>query len=134
MKLSNEKVSLYRKTLQHQLKQIENLAFKCAHTDQLVRGTPGEVFRSCGKAACRCAQDPEYRHGPYQVIQVYVDGKQKQVALRKSEKILWAQVQNYQKQMRYLATLRQELLALEELVKNMIEQRINQKALLCRKK
>lgn len=134
MKLSNEKISLYRKKLHQQLQKIEELAFKCAYPDPLIHGTPGEVFRCCGKASCRCAQDSSYRHGPYPVIQVYVEGKQKQISLKKEEKILWEQAQNYQQQIRYLASLKKELAALEILVQKIIEQRVNQKALLCRKK
>lgn len=134
MKLSNEKISLYRKKLHQQLQKIEELAFKCAYPDPLIHGTPGEVFRCCGKVSCRCSQDPSYRHGPYPVIQVYVEGKQKQISLKKEEKKLWEQAQNYQRQIQYLTQLKKELVRLEKLVQYIIDQRVHQKALLCRKK
>lgn len=134
MKLSHEKVSNHRKKLRQQLQQIETLAFKCAYADPLIHGTPGEVYRSCGKESCRCAQEPSYRHGPYPVIQIYVKGKQKQISLKKEEKIFWEQAKNYQQQISYLTQLKKELAVLESLVQNIIEQRVHQKALLCRKR
>ena len=114
--------------------RIEQLSYKVAYPDPLIKGSPGEVFRCCGKEGCRCAKDPAQRHGPYRVVQVYVDGKQKQIALRKDDDDLWEQVQHYQKQISYLAKLKEEMSQLEALVKEIIEGRLNQEAILCRKK
>ena len=36
-----------------------------ASFDSLVSGTVYTRYRSCGKASCRCAVDPDARHGPY---------------------------------------------------------------------
>ena len=134
MKMTNKKISAYRKNLRQLLDEIEQLAYKAAYADPLVRGSPGEVFRCCGKKGCRCASDLTKRHGPYRVIQIYVDGRQKQIALRKNEQAIWEQAQHYQKQMEYLVKLKDEMRQLEELVKEIIEGRIKQEVLLCRKK
>jgi hypothetical protein len=39
-------------------KQIESLDYACS-------GTLLTRMKLCGKASCRCAQDPHQRHGPY---------------------------------------------------------------------
>jgi len=83
--LNKQKFSEYRKKLRQLLDSIEVKAFKLIHPDPLFRGSPTEVYRRCGNARCKCAKGGEYRHGPYKVIQINKDGKQKQLALKRGQ-------------------------------------------------
>ena len=102
------------------------MAFQCAYHDGLIQGTPGEVFRTCGRDNCKCASDPAERHGPYLVIQIYKDKKQRQVAVKKEHKEYWQKAKNYQKQMQTLATLKETCEQLTEQVREIIKQRLEQ--------
>ena len=122
--MSTTELSAHRKRLRELLDHIEKLSFVCAYPDPLIQGTPGEVFRSCGRATCRCAKNPTQKHGPYLVIQVYKDKKQKQVTLRKEQKELWIRAKNYQKQMHTLLELKKTCSQLTEQVQKILDQRI----------
>ena len=122
--MSTTELSAHRKRLRELLDHIEKLSFVCAYPDPLIQGTPGEVFRSCGRATCRCAKNPTQKHGPYLVIQVYKDKKQKQVALRKEQEELWIRAKNYQKQMHTLLELKKTCSQLTEQVQKILDQRI----------
>lgn len=117
-------LSKYRQQLYQLLEQIERLAFQSAYEDKLIKGTPGEVFRKCGSKKCKCAKGSEYRHGPYPVIQIFKNGKQRQIAIPKNKKLLWEQAKNYQKQMQYFFELKTQVHELENLVKEIIENRL----------
>jgi len=104
--LTNQQLSRYRYQIKCLIEKLDKLAFKCAHNDPLIKGTPNLVFRQCGKKTCKCAQSPDNRHGPYQVIQIHRDGKQHQVFLGKNGGEHWMKVVNYQKQIRYLKDLK----------------------------
>jgi hypothetical protein len=106
MSLSNLELSKHRRYLKSLLTKIEQQAFYCAYTDPLIQGTPGEVFRTCGKETCKCMKDSKNRHSPYLVIQIYQDKKQKQIALKQEQKNLWQQAKNYQKQIHILMDLK----------------------------
>jgi len=121
--IATTKLSEYRKNLSQLIRKIENLAFYCAYSDPLIQGTPGEVFRTCGKKTCKCAIDPEQRHGPYKVLQIYQDKKQKQISLRKNQQEIWQQAKNYQKQNKYLLELRQVCAELAQLVQIILDAR-----------
>ena len=41
------------------------LRAELAQIDYVCSGTLLERMKTCGKPACRCAQDPAARHGPY---------------------------------------------------------------------
>lgn len=103
--MSNTEISKYRKYLRELLNDIEKHAFFCAYSDDLIQGVASEVYRRCGKKGCGCTNDAE-RHGPYFVIQLYENKKQRQVALRKEEKHLWQMVKNYQLQIDSLLKLK----------------------------
>jgi len=85
IKLSKHRISEYRKRLRQLLDSLEIKTFKTIHPGPLFRGSPAEVYRRCGNPSCRCAKGGEYRHGPYKVIQVNKDGKQRQLALKKDQ-------------------------------------------------
>ncbi len=124
--MSSTHLSQHRKKLSLLIGRINTLAHKSARADPLIKGSPVEVYRSCGKTSCACSTDATRRHGPYQVVQIYRNGKQKQVSLRKSETNLWDKVNHYQKQMKYLYELKDCLSELEVLVKKMIEARLEE--------
>jgi len=45
--------------------RINALKQQILEIDLIVAGTLSRRTKVCGKAACRCATDPEARHGPY---------------------------------------------------------------------
>lgn len=106
MSMSREEVSNCRKRLKELLNKIEKLAFHCAYPDDLVQGVASEAFKRCGKKGCKCLEDISKRHGPYLIIQLYEDKKQRHVALRNEEKHLWQLVKNYQFQINSLSQLK----------------------------
>ena len=55
---------------------------KLAATGDMRRGSITEVFRSCGKATCRCSASDHPGHGPYYAFTTKVDGKTKTLQLR----------------------------------------------------
>jgi len=126
MTMTTQALSEQRRVLRQSLKSIERLVFKSAYSDPLFRGTPGEVFRACGKKNCACATDVAKRHGPYRVIQIFRQGKQKQIALKKGDDEIWTRVQHYQQQMKYFFELKKKLNELEQSVKKLIESRIEE--------
>lgn len=45
------------------------------HPQPMRRGSLGERFMKCGKAACACHRDPDARHGPYYSVSRVVHGQ-----------------------------------------------------------
>jgi len=82
------------------------------------------VFRTCGKKTCKCAAHPDNRHGPYPVIQIFKNGKQKQVALKKDQRHLLQKAKRYQSQMKLVFELKAHMKDIESLVKEIIEHRL----------
>jgi len=68
-------------------------------------------------------KDKKQRHGPYYVIQVYRDGKQRQISLKQDEKELWERTKHYQFQMYCLGQLKEKCLQLQQLMAEVIEAR-----------
>ena len=124
--ITSKKISTHRQKIRKLIDKINELAFYCAHTDSLIKGTPGEVFRKCGKPTCKCARDPSNRHGPYLVVQIKKEGQSKQIALRKDQKDIWQQAKNYQKQMKKLSELKICFKELEQFVREIIENRVEE--------
>jgi len=124
--ITSTQLSKNRKKLRQLLSEIDELAFKSAHNDPLIKGSPVEVYRTCGKENCICSIDPDKRHGPYRVVQVYRNGKQRQVSLKNSETVLWNKVVNYQKQMKCIAQMKSCMSEIETLVNGMIEERLEE--------
>ena len=50
------------------IKQLNELGHVC-------NGSIKEMYRTCGKPGCRCAEDPEARHGPYFIWTGHHKGK-----------------------------------------------------------
>ena len=45
--------------------QYRALAAQLATTGYVLQGSIGKRWMACGKIACRCTNDPDFRHGPY---------------------------------------------------------------------
>jgi hypothetical protein len=123
-KITSKVLSEYRFQVSRLTREINQLACKSAHDDPLIKGTPGEVYRRCGYKTCKCATDLKKRHGPYKVIQVYANGVQRQITLRKDQTDIWEKAQHYQQQRDYLMRLKKTCEKLAQLSENLIEQRI----------
>jgi hypothetical protein len=124
--MTAEQLSAYRKRIQVLLKQIDRLSSRCLFPDPLIRGTPVEVMRTCGKQTCKCMKDPKDRHGPYKVIAVVKDGKQRSIPLGKDKQELWSLVQRYQFQIKKLSELKNAASELVDVVWEVIERRLQQ--------
>lgn len=123
MKLSTNELSNHRKHLRQLLDKIEKQAFFCAYPDPLIQGVASEVYRRCGKKNCKCINEAD-RHGPYLVIQIYEDKKQRQVSLKKEQKDLWQQAKNYQSQMNSFLELKKSCYELFEEIEKIIQKRL----------
>jgi len=119
-------ISSAQKRIGEILRRVGFLATRCLFADPLIRGMPQEVFRRCGKATCKCMRDAKNRHGPYRVISVVRDGKQRQISLKKDDKESWDLASHYQHQMKCLGELRQLFKELVELTSSVIEKRIKE--------
>jgi len=121
--MTNQQLSHYRSQIKYLIEKLNELAFKCAHKDLLIKGTPNLIFKQCGKKTCKCAQNPDNRHGPYHVIQVHSNGKQRQVFLGKDSEKQWMKAINYQKQIGYLKELKLRCEELSGMVQEVIRKR-----------
>lgn len=124
MAISRRQLSQHRKEFLSKLFDLKELVFKSAASDFLIRGTPNTVYRTCGSKSCRCNEGGDKRHGPYQVIQVVIEGKQRQIPLRKGQDNLFQAAKLYQEQMEYLKEMRLAYCELENLFLNIIEIRL----------
>lgn len=122
--ITSTKLSKYRQRLRQLTADINKLAFQCAHSDTLIKGTPNEVFRTCGQKNCKCLSDRANRHGPYLVVQTYQNKKQRQFAVRQDQKAIWQKAKNYQKQMTTLSALKETCKELTDTVNEIIQQRL----------
>jgi len=133
MTMSRTEIYEYRKRLRILLDSIEKHAFFCAYQDDLIQGVASKVFRRCGKKNCKCENDDE-RHGPYLVVQLYENKKQRQVSLRKEERQLWQMVKNYQTQFDSLLKLKKTCTELCDEVSKIIKRRVKKmEELRCKK-
>ena len=57
------RLSVTRRARAHQ--RIAQIRTELGHVEYLSSGTLLRRTKVCGKAGCRCAQDPAARHGPY---------------------------------------------------------------------
>lgn len=54
-----------KRAVQRAQARIQSIRAAVAGLDLLCSGTLSERLMKCGKPNCRCANDPEARHGPY---------------------------------------------------------------------
>ena len=81
----------------------------------LFHGQPGEVYRKCGKANCKCVNGGEQRHGPYKIIRIFREKKNTQVTLSEDEHELFEMARRYQQELnnrREIVNLQDELLGM----------------------
>ncbi len=106
------------------LKKMHKLIYKNTQEGPLIKGTPALVFRRCSKINCRCKGSNDARHGPYKVIQVYRDGKQKQISLKKSDEEIWEKVGRYQSFKKDLVLLKTYFSELQDQMEKIMDNRI----------
>jgi len=68
--------------------------------------------------------DDSKRHGPYLVVQLYENKKQRQIALRNEEKHLWQLIKEYQIQMKVFLMLKETCSELCTEVAKIIKKRL----------
>ena len=71
-------------------------------------------------------KDPKDRHGPYKVISVVRDGKQRPIPLSRDKVGLWDLALHYKFQVARLSELKKVSSELSELVWTVIEKRLQQ--------
>lgn len=125
-RINSQQLSVYRQKQRQLIEKLDRVSSRCLFDDSIIRGTPNEVYRKCSKANCKCANDLSQRHGPYRVIQVVRDGKQRQIPLRKDEVELWELVKRYQFQMEKYSELKILCFELQELFMAVIEKRLKE--------
>lgn len=54
---------------------VAEAAARLAAPKPMRRGSVSERSMKCGKAGCRCHEDPKFRHGPYFSVTRVVEGK-----------------------------------------------------------
>lgn len=122
--LTRPLISRYRKEIGTRLRKMDYLSSRCLYPDPLIQGCPQKVLRRCGKKSCRCMKDPKDRHGPYRVISVVKDGRQRQIPLRAEEGRLWDLTDRYQHQMKQLYEFQRKAQEIREIILEVLEKRI----------
>jgi len=54
-----------KRAVQRARERVQSIRAAVAGLDLLCSGTLSERMMKCGKSNCRCASDPDARHGPY---------------------------------------------------------------------
>jgi hypothetical protein len=121
--VSNYKVSKYRQEIVKLVMELKRLCLKAGYGDIIFRGVPIEVYRKCGKPNCRCTQGGESRHGPYQAIQIWEDGRQRQISLKQTESKYFEMAKLYQYQQQNYRKITKVQQALLKRVEQMLEER-----------
>jgi hypothetical protein len=121
--ISKQQLARFRSEILEILDLIKAVSFKVVHSSPLIYATPGEVLRKCGKTSCACASDDNKRHGPYKVLQIYRDGKQRQVSLGKEASETWEQAKVYQHQIANLQEVKDLHGRLQDLLKKVVSMR-----------
>jgi hypothetical protein len=125
-RLTSEQISSYRQKIRKLLGELDRLASRCLFKDPLIRGTPTEVFRTCGKRNCKCMADRNSRHGPYKVISVVRKGKQRPIPLKRNEEEIWKLAVHYQHQMKQLRQAKAVCNNLANIILEVIEKRLQE--------
>ena len=122
-KITNSELSKYKKTINTLLKCLQKQATRCLYKDDLIQGTPGALYKKCGKKTCRCNDNKKFRHGPYKNIQIRIDKKKKLVSLNKDNQRLWDLANNYQYQTKNLKEFKKTCEQLETVIIEVLEKR-----------
>lgn len=133
MSITSTEISGYRKRLRQLIEQIEKKAFHSTYPDPLIQGVASEVYRRCGKENCKCTNEAN-RHGPYRVIQIYENKKQRQISIKEEQKHLWQLTQNYQTQHHAFLELKKTCAELMDEVDAILQKRTIQWSEACKMK
>lgn len=123
-KIINNKISNFHRRFNDLLTKLKTKGGKAFFTDSLFQGTALEVYRKCGNPNCKCNKGGDNRHGPYMVIQTKINGKQKQVTLKKEEAKYFKMAQRYKWHMQNLKELRLVLKEIDSVVSQALDCRI----------
>lgn len=121
--ITKEEISRFRQQMSLLTEKLRALALKAGYADRLFGGVPCEVYRSCGKATCRCMSGGE-RHGPYKVVQVWHNKRSRQVTLKKDEQHFFKMAEHYQYQMHNREEIVEVQKNILDAVDTMLERRI----------
>ena len=84
--------------------RIAHIRGQILTVDLLCPGSLVTRYNTCGKAHCRCAQDPAARHGPYYIWSRREEGRLVQTVVSAAEaKALERAIRNHRKVMDLLA-------------------------------
>lgn len=123
-KVHPEYLSQQRKRIETKVGRLKWLYIEACSNAALFHGQPGEVYRKCGKANCKCVEGGTARHGPYRIIRVFRDRKNTQITLAEGERELFEMAQRYQREIngrKEIINLQGELLGmLDELLERRI--------------
>jgi hypothetical protein len=110
-------LSQLRKKISVKMDRLKQLYLWSCSSEVLFHGQPGSVFRKCGKVNCRCTAGGDQRHGPYQIIRIFREGKSTQITLKNDERHFFDMAKRHQQQVRNrreIISIQSELLSLFE--------------------
>ena len=117
--LGKEALSLFRQQIAQLIEKLKGYSMRAGYPDLIFRGVPAQVYRTCGKATCRCMTEGK-KHGPYKVIQVWDKQRSRQVTLKKAEGHYYEKALRYQEQQgnrkRVVETQKQILEAIDKML------------------
>jgi hypothetical protein len=95
------------------LRRIEKLRQEIASIDLICSGSLIERMKKCGKPNCRCADDPDARHGPYYEWSRLTDGHMvhKVISAEEAQEVKSA-IQNHRKLQTLLLKWKEETMAI----------------------
>ena len=122
--LTRPQLSACRQRVHNLVEKIQFLSSRCLFADELIKGSPAEVYRKCGRPDCKCAAGGINRHGPYKVIQVTRGKRSRQICLRAGQDKFWQLAQNYQHQVEKYLELKRSCSELLKFVNEVIAKRV----------
>ncbi len=82
-KVNRIDLSQIRKKVEILNEARRKLTFRLLCGQPLIQGIAYKIFKKCGKKNCKCRKGQ--LHGPYPVLSLYKDGKQKLIVIKKGE-------------------------------------------------
>lgn len=106
--MSNTKPSPRQQALERQQRKYQEAKAELLALGFVLQGSVTERWIECGKAACRCHQDTQARHGPYYQWSWKSRGRTSSVYLTKQQATLCRQwVRNHRRMEKILKRLRE---------------------------
>lgn len=123
-RLQAAKCSVIRKKIADLVISQRSLLKEVMGRTPILKATPFELKKKCGKLKCRCHDSEDYWHGPYVSISVSLkNGKQKRIVLNKNQKkwiILAQRFKKIKENFKLLKSINKEI---EKQYKMMINER-----------